>query len=466
MFVLSACSVVVGCGVSLETITARDRVHTAVRVAGDDASSAAQARAFVAASAGLGAAVGAADPARESFRRAAFLHFVADEDWAAASMLAHFWRPQPDDFAGSRAALLTIAATGRGLEAAQRARQLADASTTSELREAYLLTHYALLAEHSNTLDLRTLELRVGGHIGALEPFDGSSSEIFRVRDLSGEVVGVWKPHQSARHQSYRGEVATYRLCAMLGCALEIPRSLAVWVPESDFYALTGLAPNASTQVYARWSEILWTEGPEGRGVWGVYKDWVPAFSRFAVEYTDVWQPLVHAGVSAEWLASRSFELALAEFADRERGFYARLRSHAQGATAYALARQLSDLHVIDALINNFDRYQADWPGMNCHFREGRILSLDNGASFTLPEEFDERATMARLSQIQVFSRQFIDALRWMPESAGELLLPDVPHFDDEGARRAAFFARRDAVVAYVDALVAEHGEAAVYLFP
>jgi hypothetical protein len=53
-----------------------------------------------------------------------------------------------------------------------------------------------------------------------------------------------------------------------------------------------------------------------------------------------------------------------------------------------------------------------------------------------------------------------------MPESAGALLLPDVEHFDDTRARREAFFARRDAVLAYIDGLVAEHGEAAVFVFP
>ena len=464
---LTCCAALCGCATLWQTEHAADVVRIAVAGATVQAEDAAVERAFDAAGVGVRHAVATSSPEQDAIRREAMLRFVAEEDWAAASMLAHFWHPEPSDFAGTHARLQTAAATGRLDEATEQARALATSSAEdAALREAYLLAHYALLAESPERLDLRTLYVASGGPISALEPFDGSSSEIFRVRDTEGTVVGVWKPHQSVRHQSYRGEVATYRLCAMLGCALEVPRSLAMWVAEEDFYALTGLAPDASTQIYSRWSEILWTEGPNGRGVWGVYKDWVPAFSRFAIEYTDVWRPLLRIGVRATDLEAQRLQQALAPFATRERGFFGRLMEQANGATAFDLARQLSDLHVLDALINNFDRYQSDWPGMNCHYRDGRILSLDNGASFTLPAEFNERVTMRRLTQVQLFSRSLVDALRWMPESAGALLLPDVEHFDDTRARREAFFARRDAVLAYIDGLVAEHGEAAVFVFP
>ncbi|MFT4703520.1 MAG: hypothetical protein ACI81R_001211 [Bradymonadia bacterium] len=407
----------------------------------------------------------ASNPTSSSFARSVLLARSSESRHAEAIPYLAGYLPQLDDSEGVAAAIPVLSAAGRHDDATALAWAAAQAFESD--RQTFLAQYYRALASDASRMDMTELELtRESGH--SLDPFRGSSSVIFRAFDAEHEIMGAWKPHQSARHQSYRGEIATYRLCAMLQCDVLMPRTRLAWMTEQQFYALTGLDEGDDTSFYARHSDVIWIEHEGQRLLPGLIKDWVPRFSRFPIEYRNTWE---------EWLEQDEEDLAsmrdqplrrgLRDFRDRSRGFYSQLCGLAGTTTTYDLAHQISDLHLIDALINNFDRYQGDWPGMNTHFTEGQLLSIDNGASFSLPEEFSNRTTQRRLERIERFSRQTIDALRWMPrDAARDIMLPDSPWHDDESERFDEFWQRRSNVLAHVDELIEEYGEDAVLVFP
>ena len=467
LLVLSG-SLLTACGAKAR-VDALGEAVALIDFAGDAAAAAtADARkhdALAAARAAVAGAVGDAYPDPDRFRRQAFLAAVATDDIATAALLVHFWQPEPTDTGAVAAYVRLLGLTGRADVAVELAWDAVVA--TPELRATLVPVWYEALAADNELMPPPDPPFTPGSRVTALEPFQGSSSVIFKVRRGS-ETVGVFKPHQTVRHQSYRGEIAAYRLCALIHCTLTIPSSREARVRESDFRALTGLGPRDPTTFYARNSDVVFFTDDEGtRWLFGVVKDWVPDFCRFPIEYVDVWETLVRVGADPERLRGRSVRQVLAELDGRERGFYRRIVARAEDTSAYELARQLSELHVFDLLINNFDRYQPDWYGMNAHWTDGRFVAIDNGASFHTTEEFNWRAVQRRIRPVQVFSRSMIDALRWMDdEAAFGLLFPPSPFHDDDDDRFACFVERREWLLAYVDGLVAEHGEDAVYLFP
>ncbi len=405
-----------------------------------------------------------ANPNGSEFRRASFMRAVADGDIANASLVLHFWTPERSDIPAYEVYLATLVVIGRQAETEALAWQAA--VEDAENRERWMRAWYAALEADRSRFPLPMGELSAGDQVNELRAFDGSSSIIMRfIRDE--ETIGIFKPHQTVRHQSFRGEIAAYRLCQLIHCTFEVPLSAETYVEEDEFRALAGVSDSDPLNLMtARRTPIFFEDGDGRQVLYGVFKSWVPDFSRFPLEYRDVWLPLVQNGVTESELSDTSVRRALSDFDGRRRGFYHGIVTRSEGMTASDLARQLSELHVFDLLINNFDRYQHEWHGMNVHWQQGGFVSIDNGASFSLPEEFSFTAARRRCQQIEVFSRSMIDAIRWLePEAAFALLFPPNPYFDDEDERFDYFLERREWLLEYVDRLVEEHGESEVYLW-
>jgi hypothetical protein len=325
---------------------------------------------------------------------------------------------------------------------------------------------YGAMASDSARFPPPIGELVAGRNVDELNAFNGSSSIIMRFI-VDDETVAVFKPHQDVRHQSYRGEIAAYRLCHLIRCSFDVPMSEEAYVEEDTFRELAGVDAHDPLHLRTARRTPTFFEDDDGRRLlYGVVKAWVPDFTRFPIEYRDVWQPLVAHGASVDRLERTSARRALAGFSGRDRGFYGGIYERSSGMSSSDLARQIAELHVFDLLINNFDRYQPQWYGMNVHWQQGGFVSIDNGASFSLPDEFSFRAAQRRCERIEVFPRTMIDAIRWMDdEAAFELLFPPNEYFEDERARFDYFVERREWLLDYVDDLVGRHGEDEVFLW-
>ncbi len=443
---------------------ASDAMHQASSASTGACDQARVAHAFAAAHAGVDQALERIDPQSDAFRALSFVALTDQGDLENASLLTWFWTPQPDEPDAFERYLTVLQATGRAAEAQTLAWEAA--RTDAAQRPRWIRAWYAALAADPARIPPPFEDLRAGHFLDELDAFRGHSSIILKARH-DRETVAVFKPHQELRHQSFRGEVASYRLCALIHCTFVIPESREAWFEGAAFRALAGLGPRDDLHFGTR-RDLIFLEAADGtERLYGVLKAWVPTFTHFPIEYDEVWRPLVRTGVTAEWLNNRSLARTLEGFDDVPRGFYDEILRMGRDVSVYQLAQQLSEIHVFDVLINNFDRYQPEWYGMNAHWTPQGLLSIDNGASFSLDSEFSWGGTRRRAERIEVFSRSMIDALRWMDdEAAFAILFPPTPWFDDEQARFDAFVERRAWLLAHVDALVDQHGPDAVYLFP
>lgn len=131
------------------------------------------------------------------------------------------------------------------------------------------------------------------------------------------------------------------------------------------------------------------------------------------------------------------------------------------------LLEQLSQLVLFDVLIDNQDR----WSGANTLMSpDGQLLYfMDNTDSFSVAR-FGHEPNVTALRRIAVFSRRLVARLRKLTYS--ELEATFAVGSDSKlgpllnAAEVHAILLRRDNMMAYIDGLIARHGESAVLAFP
>lgn len=298
----------------------------------------------------------------------------------------------------------------------------------------------------------------------------GGGSTITLKASLEGETVGVFKPWQSRFQSNYRAEIAAYRLCALIDCGFQVPINREVRIAERDFLRLYGLRAITPGESYAGGfvDLIFFTDEENQRWLHGTFKEWVPGFTKFPIETTSAWTWLVARSMTRERLETMDLTEALSRFRT-ETDKYTAILERSDGLTALDLARQLSNLHVFDHLINNWDRYSGAYPGVNCQFNHGHFVSIDNGAAFQSRRigNTSDASTFQRLRPVEIFSRTTIEALRAMDtDRARGILLPPSPHHDDDDHRWELFLERRARLLAHVDQMVERFGEDRVLALP
>lgn len=273
---------------------------------------------------------------------------------------------------------------------------------------------YNLMPERDLVETLRHSAFTVGRTVG-------NTSVNFHVH-LSPTVDGGYKPAEARHPEHYRAEVAAFHINQLLGLER---------VPPA---------------VFRRVSEA---ELPQGRGV-GVQFD-RQGFGRGAMIY---WVPVLrHVAIEGGAAASRwqSYLRPGTAIPDTER----------------TRCEEISTMIVFDYLIGNWDR----WHGTNtlCD-GTGHLVYRDNNAGFQEPFRGSRYDTVRGwLLRTQRFSRNVIDHARALTfESIERAMAPEA----DEGrplltpVQIRGVLTRRDELMTYVEALVAEHGEGAVYAFP
>lgn len=300
-----------------------------------------------------------------------------------------------------------------------------------------------------------------------LQPFHGSSSIIFKWRDATS-IHASFKPRQTIRRQYFRSEVAAFRLNTILGLEVRIPPSTEVQLSWDDFHTLAGIEPGDETfhQTNAR---IEWSGEGESRFVRGVAKTWIRDLERFPIEYSDVWMPWLDGTADLAWMRETQASRALDGLRDRPREHYDNVVRAAGQMPVFRLAHQLSDLHVLDVLINNYDRYQPEGLqlGMNCHIQGESLVSLDNGAGFPTRDDHDWRRVRRKIENVRRFSRStwlMLNALD--PVALRPALFDDTDISDAEDERFDYFVERWTWMVDHIGGLIEEHGEATILVFP
>ncbi len=392
-------------------------------------------------------------------------------------------------FAGDIAAVDAIAAAGLGSDARADAKAatahivaLLEAGRLDEARGAAWRAATASKPHRARFLDLwyesfyrdasfwspEPETIVPGVQLTRLERLGGGSTVTlkFKVEDVT---VGAFKPYQTRMQSNYRGEIAAFRLCALMHCGFEVPHNREVRIEHDDFLELYGLRTLEQSGGYAaNFSDLIFFEDENGeRWLHGTLKEWVPGFTQFPIEFTSYWTPLVARGVRRAELDAMTFADAIRPFGG-ENGNRGGIVARAETATATDLARQLSTLHVFDFLINNWDRYSGQFWGVNCQWNHGRFVSIDNGASFQAPTSGSRNtsATWGRRGEVHVFSRSMYDALRWMdPQHTRALLFPASEHFADEAGRFKLFLERRERLLRRLEREIEDRGVDAVLIF-
>jgi hypothetical protein len=282
--------------------------------------------------------------------------------------------------------------------------------------------------------ELLLAPLRVG-RIARVKMNQGGSSVSLRI-DFDNGARAAFKPEQN-NWQQPRKELAAYRINRLLGLSsvapavgreFHIDEIIAALDPESAF-----ALPRIRTEVVV---------DPEGYVV-GELSWWIPVIGHARVDKLRIDE--------AEGTARWKQYLTVGEAIPRP---------------AWLMVAQISDLVLFDFLINNADR----WSGGNARSSaDGKALYfMDNTLAFA-PQPAAHLTARTYFKSAQKFSRSLVAGLRALSEARlRDALEADTGPFEalltDEEI--AAVMARREAALAYIDALVELHGAEAVLVFP
>ena len=248
----------------------------------------------------------------------------------------------------------------------------------------------------------------------------GSTSVNLHLR-LAGGIDAAWKPRTTTHGETYRAEIAAYRLNRLLGLN-RVPPAVSRIIPRSQLR----LAPT---------SPVLFERDNTARGA-AIY--WVPVLRDSLIDRPreiDRWSAWLRQGRTIP---------------EDQRG----------------RAEEISSLLVFDFLTGNWDR----WSGSNVPMdADGHLIYRDNNGGFEEPfvEGLMQRG-MSRLRRAQRFSRGVIARARALTEASvrAEMALdPDRAHPPLTDAQIRSLLRRRDALIQYVDGLSRRHGEGNVLCF-
>lgn len=256
--------------------------------------------------------------------------------------------------------------------------------------------------------------------------------------DFASGGRAAFKPDQVHPGSQPRREIAAFVVDRLLGIG-RVPPAAAIAVPLEQLVAAS--PPAIRGEVTARLRDEARPKRGELRGAasWWIPEIKVAAIGKHPIDSTDgivTWKRYLAIG------AKRPEEVV-------------------------SLVSAISDMVLFDFLIDNSDR----WSGGNARTSpDGRILYfMDNTMSFSTRRQGHTR-TATYLRRVQQFSRRLVQEVRALTR---ERLVAALAAADDAGlgplltdAELDAVMARHALAVEYLDALIAEHGEDAVLVFP
>lgn len=396
-----------------------------------------------------------------------FIQSVHENDWARAREVATELRFDESDVDLMTSYVALLVHDDHFRDARNLTRRLAAANP--DQREHWQGLYYDAFEADPQYWSPTPRALVPGEDFDRLESLGGGSTVTIKMK-IGEDTVAVFKPHSTLGQSYYRGEVAAYRLCELIDCGFSVPRNEEVRIRVEDFVTAYGLRSltSAAPGTYARRFRDLITFTDEDGVAWihGTKKDWVPGFTTFAIEHTEGWLWLLNGSRSRQQLEAMSLEDALRPMRGRERSYVPAILERRGDTTAIDFARQLSNLHVFDMLLNNWDRYSGQFWGVNCQWNHGKFVSIDNGATLQPSSWGSNMTTRNRQRRVRVYSRSTVEAIRSMDmERVRTILLPASPWHTDEDDRFNRFVQARQDFLTWIDAEIARRGESNVLLF-
>ncbi len=395
--------------------------------------------------------------------RETFLLAVGRHDHVMATRLRAEWIPPQDDLK-VRLAIVELAMRALDFDSA-RALAWAAVEDFEEARPALMRVWYRTYAADPVFLPDDVMTLSDPGPIDSIEHLGGGSSITFRFR-RAGETIAAFKPMQTRLQSNYRSEVAAYRLCPLIHCRFDVPHNREVRISRADFLALNGRRSEGDIARFdQRYDDLVWFEDEDGvEWLHGTMKEWIPEFRQLGIEFRRVWRPLVQHDHE---IRDDTIEETMGQLFNTSRRSHPPQVGDIEDLDHETLARQISNLHVFDVMLNNWDRYSRHYTGVNCQWHRDQFVSIDNGAAF--PSYRHHRALARRVEynfdQIEMFSERTVNSIRWMePTALFPILFPSSPHHDEKQTF-AAFMERREWFLEEVEDRFDEFGEAAVLAF-
>jgi hypothetical protein len=254
--------------------------------------------------------------------------------------------------------------------------------------------------------------------------------------DFDNGARAAFKPDQTNAQSNPRREIAAYRIDRLLGLD-RVPPAIGRTFERAELVAAVPAGERAGLGRIAK--EAIARDGK----IRGELSWWIPVIADgkvggYSIDSTDgivTWRRNLQAG---------------ATIPEKDA----------------PLVRQISDMLVFDFLIDNVDR----WSGNNAKVSaDGRILYfMDNTMAFGTRKKGHTKSH-TYLNRVHTFSKRLIGRIRALTaDDLRAALAEDTGGFDQllTSGEISALMSRRDILIAYVDALIAEHGEDLVLAFP
>jgi hypothetical protein len=333
-------------------------------------------------------------------------------------------------------------------------------------------SRFAALIEQSLDLDpdyvAKPLALKKDIDLDAIKYLGGGSTITLRFYKKQ-QLLGAFKPDQTRKQSDFRSEIAAWRLCPLIRCGFHIPRNRHVKLTEEDFWELYHRIDLPKQSEYQKNLDDLVFQTPRHGKRWlhGTLKDWVKEYAHFPIERSKVWRPWLSLSPGSPSVVPSEKQWAIRSFSfheTRENPQEFQVFTHNLASVSEReLGKQISNMLVFDYLITNWDRFSPNpaYAGANCEVHAGRLVSIDNGASFQdSPNDFVEQ----RLHFVERFSRQMLHAIRHLDrEKTLHRLFPKPSPYDRR--RFEHFWQQRKRLLAYVEKLKTRYGKSNVVYF-
>ena len=267
--------------------------------------------------------------------------------------------------------------------------------------------------------------------------FNGGGSSLSMRLEFEDGSKAAFKPDQTHRHSNPRKEIAAYRIDRLLGLGRVAP-AIGRTFPYRELQ-------NKIASSHREYAHRLDEEAtPKNGQLRGELSWWIPVLGVGRVE--------------------GGYKIDSAEGVNRWKKW---LHLDAEiPPDQLPMVQQLSNVTAFDFLIDNLDR----WSGGNANTTEdgSTLYFMDNTMAFSTDGR-GARKSYGNLERVEKFSRGLVTRLRALSkDSVQEVLTRDPGPYQEllTGTEIDALLGRRDALLKYIDDLIAAHGEDKVLAFP
>jgi hypothetical protein len=303
----------------------------------------------------------------------------------------------------------------------------------------------------------QALVLEQGEQADAIEVMDTDRAITLKlVKD--GAPAFAFKASQAGWEDGWRVDVASWRLCELIGCGFVVPRNRAAKIEEGAFKEMAKGAP-AGLVRELRWVSEKGEDGKRRRVLYGALEDWPSEGVSYPIVRTEGWR---------DWVdVDKDLKLLDAAFADSLSGFSTpsrpELKGEADGVGVRAVGSAMAGVISFDFLTNNWERFVGTKThvGPGIQLIDGEVVVFDHGTAFA------PRASTRvedRFGWISRFNGGTVAALRVLEKKTVDAtLFPDAS--SAERARLRVFWGQRGKFLRRVDGLIKRYDAARVMPF-